>query len=166
MRTSQFLAIVFTALALAPGAAHLMELPAKIAMPEEAYFTVQQIYRGWALAGIAIFAALLANLGSAALTRHHPRQFWLSTVAGLLIAVTLAIFFIWTYPANQVTGNWTSVPDDWEQLRIEWEYSHAVNAVLTFIALLCSAGAAISPVASGLAHTATADSSQIGARRA
>jgi hypothetical protein len=143
-RASQFLAVVFTAIAFVPGGAHLLALPVKIDMPEQPYFIIQQIYRGWAWLGIAIFAALLANLFSAWLERDRPRQFWLSVTAGLLIAATLAIFFIWTYPANQATGNWTSVPENWERLRMQWEYSHAANALLTFVALLCSAGAALS----------------------
>jgi Domain of unknown function (DUF1772) len=144
IRVWQFLAVIFTALALVPGGAHLMELPAKIEMPEEPYFIVQQIYRGWAFAGMVIFAAIISNFASASVTRHNPRQFWLSVAAGLLIAATLAVFFAWTYPANQATGNWTSTPANWEQLRIRWEYSHAVNAMITFIALLCSVGAALS----------------------
>ncbi len=65
-------------------------------------------------------------------------------MAGLLIAATLALFFVWTYPANQATGNWTSAPENWEQLRTQWEYSHAANAALTFVALLCAVGAALS----------------------
>ncbi len=143
-RASQFLAVILTALAFVPGAAHLMELPAKIDMPEQPYFIVQQIYRGWAWVGLAIFAALFANLGSAMLAPRQSRQFWLSTAAGLLIAAMLAIFFIWTYPANQATANWTSVPEGWERLRAQWEYSHAVNAVIMFVALLCSVGSALS----------------------
>lgn len=124
-----------------------MSLAAKIDMPVEPYFVVQQIYRGWAWAGVAIFAAILANFGSAWLTRHGRRQFSLSLAAGLLIAATLAIFFAWTYPANQATGNWTSAPEDWERLRLEWEYSHAANAMIMFVALLCSVGAALVPPA-------------------
>jgi len=143
-RASRFLAVIFTALALVPGGAHLMSLPAKIDMPEQPYFIVQQIYRGWAWAGIAIFAALFANLASAFLAPRHARQFWLAVAAALLIAATLAIFFIWTYPANQMTANWTSVPVGWEHLRVQWEYSHAANAAVTFVALLCSVGAALS----------------------
>lgn len=144
IRIWQFLAVIFTALALVPGGAHLMELPAKIDMPEEPYFVVQQIYRGWAFAGVAILAAILSNFASASVTRHNPRQFWPSVAAGLLIAATLAVFFAWTYPANQATGNWTSPPPNWEQLRIQWEYSHAANALITLLALLCSVGAALS----------------------
>jgi|SRR5688572_10530707 hypothetical protein len=141
-KVSQFLAVVLTALALLPGGAHLMALPAKIAMPEDPYFVVQQIYRGWALAGVVIFLAIFANFVAAFLAHGRRRQ--LFTVAGLLIAATLALFFVWTYPANQATGNWTSAPENWEQLRTEWEYSHAANAVITFLALLCSVGAAVS----------------------
>ena len=142
-KATQFLAIVLTALALLPGGAHLMSLPAKIIMPEQPYFVAQQVYRGWAWAGVVIFLAIFANFAAAFLTHGRRRQ--LFTVAGLLIAATLALFFAWTYPANQATGNWTSVPEHWEQLRNQWEYSHAVNAVLTFLALLCAVGAALSP---------------------
>jgi hypothetical protein len=144
IRIWQFLAVTFTALALVPGGAHMMELPAKIDMPEGPYFVVQQIYRGWAFAGVVILAAILSNFASALVTRHNPRQFWSSVAAGLLIAATLAIFFAWTYPANQATGNWTSAPQDWERLRIQWEYSHAANALLTLVALVCSIAAALS----------------------
>jgi len=143
-KTSQFLAVVLTAIALIPGGAHLLALPAKMAMPEEPYFVAQQIYRGWAWLGVVIFAAIFANFISAFLARDQRRQFWLSLAAGLLIAATLAIFFAWIYPANQATGNWTSVPDGWERLRTQWEYAHAANAAITSIALLCAAGAAIS----------------------
>jgi hypothetical protein len=34
------------------------------------------------------------------------------------------------------TNNWTITPQDFEAARRQWEYSHAVNAVLTFVALL------------------------------
>jgi hypothetical protein len=55
--------------------------------------------------------------------------------AAMLIVATLVIFFTWTYPANQATSNWTVVPADWQELRLQWEYAHAANAVLTFLAL-------------------------------
>ena len=143
-KASQFLAVILTALALLPGGAHLMALSAKIGMPEQPYFVVQQIYRGWAWAGAVIFLAIFANVLAALLTRHSRRKWELFGAAGLLIAVTLAVFFTWTYPANQATGNWTSTPENWEQLRTQWEYSHAANAAITFMALLCSVGAAVS----------------------
>jgi hypothetical protein len=133
VRTVQFLAVVLTALAMVPGGAHLFELPNKIGLEQNAYFTVQAIYRGWALFGIALFGALAFNFALALLVRQERAPFLLASVAFLCIAATLAIFFTWTFPANQATENWTVQPQNWEALRTQWEYSHALNAVITFI---------------------------------
>jgi hypothetical protein len=135
LRIAQFLAIVLTALALVPAGAHLFELPNKIGLPQDAYFIVQNIYRGWALFGIVLFGALGANLALTFLVRRRPGAFWLALLAFLLVAATLVVFFTWTYPANQATANWTQIPANWQELRLRWEYAHATNAVLTFIAL-------------------------------
>ena len=137
IRTAQFLAIVLTALALVPGGAHLFALPNKIGMAREAYFTAQQIYAGWALLGIVLFAALFANLALAIVMRGERPAFIFALLGFLCLAANLAIFFAFTFPANQATANWMQAPENWEALRAQWEYSHAVNALLTFAAL-CS----------------------------
>jgi hypothetical protein len=134
----RFLAIILTALALVPAGAHLFELPNKIGLPQEHYFIVQGIYRGWALFGFVLIPALVADLALAILQRHQPAPFWLALAAFLCMAATLAIFFTWTYPANVATSNWTAAPANWADLRTQWEYAHAINAVLTFLAL-CAA---------------------------
>jgi uncharacterized membrane protein len=134
-RIVQFLAVVLTALALVPAGAHLFELPNKIGLSQDAYFTVQAIYRGWALFGIVLVLALLANLALAVMLRSQPSAFWPALAAFLFLGASLAIFFIWTFPANQATANWTQAPASWEALRTQWEYSHAANAVVTFAGL-------------------------------
>jgi hypothetical protein len=135
----QFIGVVLTALAFVPGGAHLFELPNKIGLSEQHYFLVQSIYRGWALFGTVIIAAMTVNLLAAARLWHKGRPFWPSLAAGLILAATLLVFFEWTYPANQATNNWTVLTEDWETLRIQWELSHAASAILTFIALCCAA---------------------------
>jgi hypothetical protein len=62
LRLIQFLAIMLTALALVPSGAHLATLPNKMTMAQAAYFVAQQIYAGWALFGIVLLGALIANL--------------------------------------------------------------------------------------------------------
>jgi hypothetical protein len=136
-RAVQFLAIVLTALALVPAGAHLFELPNKIGLAQEEYFVVQSIYRGWALFGIVLFGALAANLALTIVLRRQRAAFWLALAGFLLVALTLLIFFTWTYPANRATADWTVAPEGWQELRTQWEYAHAANAVLTFIAF-CS----------------------------
>jgi hypothetical protein len=143
----QFFAILLTALALVPVGAHLFELPNKIGLPQEQYFVVQGIYGGWALFGIVDVGALVANLTHAILVRRCRGAFPLALLAFFLTAGSLAIFFIWTYPANLATSNWTVAPANWAELRARWEYSHAANAIATLLAL-CSVTASVVMVTS------------------
>lgn len=57
----QLAALIFVALALVPGGAHLASLPNKISRAPEAYMVMQQAYSGWALFGIVIYGALLTT---------------------------------------------------------------------------------------------------------
>jgi hypothetical protein len=127
---ARFASLLFTALALGPALAHLLELPNKIALGRDDYFTVQQIYRGWALLGIVVFGALLSTFALAILVRNRPREFTPALAAFLCIAGTQVLFWTFTYPANQATQNWTVSPETWRALRTQWEYSHAGSALL------------------------------------
>lgn len=140
----RFIAVLLMALALVPGAAHLFVLPNKLALDRDAYFTVQQIYAGWALFGAVLFAALAADAALAWSLRRDRRAATFAAAGLLAIVATLAIFLAWTFPANQATANWTTIPPDWEGLRWQWEFSHAANAIITFAGFSCVVWAAIS----------------------
>jgi hypothetical protein len=137
--------MVLTALALVPGGAHLFALANKINLSESDYFITQSIYRSitqsiyrsWALLGIVLIGAAIANVALAFLIRAQRALSIFALIGGLCLVATLVIFFAFTFPANQATNNWTQVPADWQQLRWRWELSHAVNAVITFFAF-CS----------------------------
>jgi ribose/xylose/arabinose/galactoside ABC-type transport system permease subunit len=135
-KIAYFLSLLFAALAMAPAFAHLLELTNKINLPREQYFTVQQIYRGWALLGIVVFGALLSSLVLTVMLRQRRRPFIWSLIAFLCIAGTQVIFWTYTQPANLATDNWTMIPQNWEALRRQWEYSHAGSAGLNFVALV------------------------------
>jgi hypothetical protein len=138
LKIVQVVAVILTALALVPCGAHAFALLNKIELAAGPYFVVQSIYRGWALFGIVVIGALLADLALALMLRRRSGAPFVLALLGFCgVALTLVIFFVWTYPANQATGNWTMIVDNWEQLRWRWEYSHAINGVITFLAL-CS----------------------------
>ena len=143
IKVVQFVAILFTVLALIPGAAHLIELPNKMALDRESYMTVQRIYRGWALAGVVLLGALLTTLWLAILSRSQALPMLLAFSAFALLLVTLITFFVWVYPVNQATAQWTIATADFERLRARWEYAHAVNAVLTLVAVATTAAASL-----------------------
>ncbi|WP_163273108.1 DUF1772 domain-containing protein [Chelativorans alearense] len=135
VKTAQFFAIILIAMVLVPSGAHLISLPNKAGMDQEQFFTVQQVYRGWALVAIPLLGALIVTLVLAVLTRPQGPAFLFAALSFVLLLVTLVTFFIWVFPANQSTDNWTAAPENWQALRTQWETMHAINAVITLCAL-------------------------------
>jgi hypothetical protein len=130
-----FLAILATLLSLAPGLAHVFELPRKMMLSRDAYFSVQQIYAGWDLFGIAIALQLLLLAMLAWRSAGEYYVFRPVLVALLMLGLAQAVFWIFTFPANAATHNWTMIPPDWQGLRHQWEYSHVVGAACQFLGL-------------------------------
>ena len=65
--TACFVALLATALALGAALAHALALPNKLGMSREAYFVVQNIYRGWNRLGYLLVIELMGMLAMAAL---------------------------------------------------------------------------------------------------
>ena len=130
-----FAGLLSTAVALGPALAHLLELPSKIGLAKGDYFTVQQIYRGWSQLGWLLLIQLVSLVAVVlyAKTDRNLRRAAILTLLCLLAAQLL--FWVFTYPANVATENWTIRPDDWAELRWRWEFSHAGGAVLQLLGL-------------------------------
>ncbi|MGH6948116.1 MAG: hypothetical protein ACREDZ_12375 [Kiloniellales bacterium] len=145
-KIAYFLALLFAVLTFAPAAAHLLELMNKMTLGQADYFVVQQIYRGWALLGIVVIGGLVSSLALTVVLRKRQGPFLWALGAFLCALASHLVFWIWTYPANRATENWTRVPANWEELRLQWEYGHAGGAVLglfAVVALICSLLAAL-----------------------
>lgn len=68
--------------------------------------------------------------------RRHRALRW--TLAGALcVAAAHAAFWIWLAPVNAIVASTSpaALPDDWAALRAQWEYTHAVRALLQTAAL-------------------------------
>lgn len=144
MAALRMIAVALMAIVLVPSGAHLFALPAKIGMEREAYFIAQSVYSGWALFGIPIIGAIVATGGLAlAERRRDPVAARWAGAAALLVLASLLVFFVWIFPANQETANWTRQPDGWEALRRRWEWGHAANALIVFGAFLATVMAVI-----------------------
>ena len=136
LNIARFCSLFFSALALAPALAHLMELPNKLGLSRADYLTVQQIYRGWAWLGIVVVGALLSTLALTIMLRNRSRAFGLALLAFLCLAGTQVVFWTFTFPVNRQTMNWTVMPENWAALRAQWEYSHAASAALNLVAFV------------------------------
>ncbi len=130
-----FVALLATALALGGALAHALELPNKIGMAREDYFVVQRAYDGWNRLAYLLAVELAGMLAVIWLYRAEPRVLRPALAALACFVAAQAIFWIWTFPANQATSNWTMQPDDWERLRREWESSHLAGALFQTLAM-------------------------------
>src|SRR6516225_6118800 len=132
----RLLTVISVAICLIPAGAHFFELVNKMSLSTADYMTTQKIYAAWSFFGVAIIAAIVFTLVHTLMVRAQRTAFLLSLSALLLLAATQVIFWTFTYPMNVATNNWTVTPQDFEAVRRQWEYSHAVNAVLTFVAFV------------------------------
>ena len=130
-----FVALLATALALGGALAHALELPNKLSMTREDYFTAQQIYRGWNQPAYLLGVELAAIIGLAVRFWQSPRILRPALMAILALVAAQLVFWIWTFPANVATNNWTMAPSDWETLRAQWEYSHLAGGTCQLLAL-------------------------------
>jgi hypothetical protein len=132
----RFASLLFAALALIPAGAHLLALPNKMDLNAADYLVAQQIYRGWAWAGIIVVGALVSIALTAWRVRDRPAALYPTLIALACILGTQALFWAFNYPANQATHNWTTLPEHWQALRRQWEFAHAGSAVLNLAALV------------------------------
>lgn len=137
-RTLQMVALTLAALGLAPGAAHLMELPVKLAYPPPLYAEVTSTLYAWfGLVGGSIqVSGTVAVAALAFRARRSPAGRLLAASAAALLA-SLLLWALLVAPVNSVWASSVgSAPAEfvevYENLRARWEYGH----VAAFIAWL------------------------------
>jgi hypothetical protein len=132
----QLLSAALLTLALVPAGAHFFELPNKLNFSPEDYMKVQATYRGWALFGVVIIAAIASTaLHTYLVRRNHSAYVW-SIVAIFGLIAAQVVFWSLVQPVNALTDNWTQFPRDFEDARRQWEYAHAVGSIFNFVALI------------------------------
>ena len=131
--TLRLTSLLLVALALVPADAHLFATVNKFHLDRAEYLVSQRAYDGWSLFAIVIVGALASTLALSIRLNRSAEPYWLVVTAFLCIAATQVIFWLFTFPANKATHNWTVLPEGWETLRYQWEYSHAASAILNFV---------------------------------
>src|SRR4051812_15890060 len=103
LNTLRFISLLFTALALVPGLAHLLEMYNKMKLSTNEYLIVQKIYMGWAQLGIITIISILSTFALTIKVHSHPQEFNLLLSASVCIICTQLIFWIFTFPVNAET---------------------------------------------------------------
>ncbi len=133
----RFTTILIVAITLSALMAHLLEIPNKLPLSKNDYLTVQGIYSGWSLLGIFEIGAIVLTAVWAFIERKRKHVLTYLILAFSTFVLSLVVFFLYTLPANQATLNWSELPDNWELQRKNWEYSHAVRAILNLFGFSC-----------------------------
>lgn len=135
----RFLTIMLAVLSLGPALGHLLELPAKMTYEGAFWLKVSQtLYATFGTVG-AVFevGAVAATVVLAVLVRQRRPAFNWTVLAALCVIASHAAYWVWLAPVNAMIAVLTpeTLPTDWIGLRNQWEYTHAVRAVLQIIAV-------------------------------
>jgi len=136
LRTLYFFTLLLAILAFGPALGHALAAANKFGLDREGYLAAQRLYDGWALLGVVVLASIALTACLVLALRRRGLS-----LAGALTALILQIwaqvvFWMFTWPANRATDQWTTMPPDWMALRAQWEYSHLIGAVLQFAAVV------------------------------
>lgn len=147
MRETLLISATFlAAVVMGQALAHALELPGKMRLNREQYYTVQTIYYpGFTFGGMAEPLSILVTGAALLTTPAGSESFFL--IAGALVALLLTqlLFWLLVQPVNRQwlgsieltgaaerffrTGQTGSASGDWTKLRDRWERGHVARCV-------------------------------------
>jgi hypothetical protein len=138
MRTHFAIALFLVALGLAPGAAHLMEMPVKLSYEPGLYAQVtSSLYAFYGVAaGVVQVAAVVAVSALAVRLRRSP-QAGMATASAAALLISLAL---WGAVVAPVNAAWAEVSRAdhaafaaaYAGRRLQWEYGHLAAFIAWF----------------------------------
>jgi hypothetical protein len=150
-RRLRFVVLLLAALTLTMEAAHVLELPRKMAWEPELYSAVNStLYLYFAVVGgpLTVLTLLTGTVLVIAL-RRRPGFGW--TLAGVLAYyLAFAVWLTVVAPVNSTVAaahasDPASLPRLWAALRARWEYGHAAGFVLQLLGLACLLWSVLAP---------------------
>jgi hypothetical protein len=140
LKTWRFFAVMLTALLMSMGFTHLWQLAPRMEAGGPFWFETLRLYRElgpdgpgpWLEVAACVSVALLVPL-----SRRRGRAFWPTLLAAVLLASSLASWWLLVRPVDLELLSWTAtaLPVDWVRWRDQWEYAHAARALLSAGAL-------------------------------
>lgn len=132
----QLAAVGFTALALVPTGAYLLDISFHMRLAPDDYLALRRSEIGWTALAVAGTLAVFAIGTHAYMVRRNAGAFGWSMVALLGVGAAQLIYWSVAFPIDVATEGWSTMPADFEAARQHWEYSFATAAALTFGGLL------------------------------
>jgi hypothetical protein len=140
VKALQLMAVLATALVLGTTFAPVLEMPSKLALSANEWWTVQNtLVRPCVTVGgpLEIFAVVV-NLAVLAAALSRSQLLVLTAGSAICLVLAFAVWVVFTEPVNiQVleSAN-TTLPHNWNDLREQWEFSQLIRFLLHLTGLV------------------------------
>src|SRR5215212_1687848 len=125
---------MLTALSVGMALCHLMEMPARRNYAPALWSRVTNVEGTYRLFGPPVGAAIEGGALSTAVVlsifvRKRRPAFALTRAGAACMAAAQVAWWLFVFPVNSKMVNWTpeSLPENFTELRIQWEYTHAAR---------------------------------------
>jgi hypothetical protein len=137
IKSWRFITTVFVALSLGMAFCHLLQLPTRMSYDAEMWRNTQSMYQyfGPPIGAIIESGAWLSVVVLAVLLRRRHPAFGWALVGAICMVTAQAAWWVLVNPVNNIMMNWTpaTIPSDWAEYRLQWEYAHAARAIMQFV---------------------------------
>lgn len=141
IQTCRFFTLILTSFSLSLSMAHLLELPQRMKFDQQLWVKVtvlENVYKWFGSVG-AIFeiTAILAAIILIFLVHRRGSTFYWTLSGAIFLVIALVSWIGFIAPMNAEFAKWLTnpIPLDWIRYRDQWEYAHAINAVVKIIGL-------------------------------
>lgn len=141
IRAWRFITLMLTSLSLSLSMTHLLELPQRMQFDQQLWVRVtvfENVYRWFGSVGAAFeITAILTAIMLVFLVRKRGSTFYWTLGGAIFLILAFVSWIVFVAPMNAEFARWLTnpVPADWTRYRDQWEYAHAVNAVIKIIGL-------------------------------
>lgn len=145
----RFITLMLASLSLSLSMTHLLELPQRMQFDQQLWIRVtviENVYRLFGSVG-ALFeiTAILTAIVLVFLVRKQGITFYWTLAGAMLLVLAFASWIAFVAPMNVEFSKWLTdpAPSDWIRYRNQWEYAHAINAIIKLFGLSFLAIAAL-----------------------
>ena len=141
IKTWRFITLMLAAFSLSLSMTHLLELPQRMRFDQQLWVkvtVVENVYKLFGTVGAAFeITAVLTAIMLAFLVRDRGSTFYWTLGGAILLVLAFVSWIVFVAPMNAEFAKWLTspIPADWTRYRDQWEYAHAVNAVIKIMGL-------------------------------
>ena len=141
IRFWRFITLMLASFSLSLSMTHLLELPQRMRFDQQLWVrvtVVENVYKLFGSVG-AFFeiTAIITAIVLAFLVRKQGSTFYWTLGGAIVLVLAFLSWIMFVAPMNVEFAKWLTnpIPMDWMRYRDQWEYAHAVNALIKIIGL-------------------------------